>query len=128
LAGQGVFVCEEEVERRQAGFNGQDVGGGTREEVCGPLLDLVPEGRKLCYHVSSGFEGIRTVAEDGEKEQGGQLVAQERRQAHPRGGEPFDGHEGGLGLGQPFGEVWGCEYRGGEPVAQPADLLLWGKD
>ena len=34
-------------------------------------------------------------------------MAQEGGKAHPRGGEPLDGHEGSLGLGQSFGEMGG---------------------
>jgi len=49
-------------------------------------------------------------------------VAQEGGEAHPRWGEPFDGHKGGLGLGQPLGEVGGSGHRGGKPVSQPPDL------
>jgi len=74
--------------------------------------------------VCSGFESIRAVAEDGKEERGGQPVAQEGGEAHPRRGEPFDGHEGSLRLGQPFDEVRGRGDRGGEPVAQPPDLVL----
>ena len=55
-------------------------------------------------------------------------MAQKRGQADPRGGEPFDGHEGSLGFGQCHGEVWGGRERGREPVAQPSDLVLGGKD
>ena len=53
----------------------------------------------------SGPESIRAVAEDGEEQRGGQPVAQERGKAHPWGGEPFDGHEGSLGLGESLGKV-----------------------
>jgi len=49
-------------------------------------------------------------------------MAQERGETHPRGGEPFDGHKGRLGLGQPLGEVGGGGHRGGKPVTQPPDL------
>jgi len=55
--------------------------------------------------VHSGPESIRAVAEDGEEQRGGQPVAQERGKAHPWGGEPFDGHEGSLGLGESLGKV-----------------------
>jgi len=55
-------------------------------------------------------------------------VAQRRGETHPRESEPLDGYEGGLGLGQPFGEVRSGGDRGGEPGAQPADLVPGGKD
>ena len=43
-------------------------------------------------------------------------------------GEPFDGHEGTLGLGQSLGEVGRGGHRGGEPVAQPPDLVFGFED
>jgi len=51
-------------------------------------------------------------------------MAQERGETHPRGGDPFDGDKGGLGLGQSLGEVGGSGHRGGKPVSQPPDLAL----
>jgi len=51
-------------------------------------------------------------------------MAQEGGKTHPRGGEPFDGHEGSLGLGQSLGEVGGSGHRGGKPVSQPPDLAF----
>jgi len=122
------FVREEEFQRRETGLNGQDIRGSTRETVSGPSLDIVPEGGELPYYVHRGFEGMRAIAEDGEKEGGSQAVAQERGEAHPQGGEPFDSHESHLGFGQSFVEVGGCQDRGGEPVSQPAHLVLGGKD
>jgi len=74
-----VLVRYEEVERREAGLNGQDIGRGARETVGGPPLDLMLVGSELPHHVSSGLESIRTVAEDGEQEEEGQMVAEERR-------------------------------------------------
>jgi len=44
-------------------------------------------------------------------------------EANPRGGEAFNSHKGSLGLGQPFDKMGGGCDRGGEPVAQPADLF-----
>jgi len=122
--GQAVLVFKEEFEGREAGLDGQDVRGGAGEAVRGPPLDLVPEGRELPCYVNRGSEGIRPVAEDGKEERGGQTMAQEGQEAHPPGGEPFDSHEGSLGLGQSLGEVRNHGDRGGEPVAQPADLIL----
>jgi len=55
-------------------------------------------------------------------------MAQERGQAHPRGGEPLDCHKRGLGFSQPFGEVRGCRDRGGKPVPEPADLIFGVED
>jgi len=126
-AGQAVLVRKEEIERGEAGLNGQDIGRGAREAIRGPPLDLVSEGREPSRHVNSGLERIRPVAEDGEEERGGQPVAQGRGKAHPRGGEPFDGHERSLGLGQSLGKVWGRGDRRGEPVSQPTDLALGRK-
>jgi len=51
-------------------------------------------------------------------------MAQEGGEAHPRGGEPFDGHKGGLGLGQSLGEVGGGRHRWGKPVSQPPNLAF----
>jgi len=50
-------------------------------------------------HVGCEGEGIRAVAEDGEEEGGGQAMAQEGEEAHPRRGESLDHHEGRLSLG-----------------------------
>ena len=74
--------------------------------------------------MDSGFERVRTVAEDWEKKGRSQTMAQEGGQAHPRGGEPFDGHKRSLGFSQPFGEVRGCRDRWGKPVPEPSDLIL----
>jgi len=126
-AGQAVLVRKEEVMWGEAGFNGQDVGRGAGEAIRGPSLDLVPEGRELSRHVNGGFESIRAVAEDGKEERGGQLVAQERGQTHPRGGEPLYGHESSFGFSQSLGKVWGRGDGGGEPVSQPTDHVLGGK-
>jgi len=127
-AGQAAFVCEEEVDWRQAGLHGKDVDRGAGEAVRGPPLDLVPEGREFSCHVNSRFESVRAVAEDREKQRRCQPMAQEWRQAHPRGGEPLDGHKSSLGFRQPFGEVWGGRDRGGKPVPKPADLALRVED
>ena len=51
-------------------------------------------------------------------------MGEEGGEANPRGGESFDRDEGCQGLGQPFDEVRGGGDRGGEPVAQPPDLIL----
>ena len=51
-------------------------------------------------------------------------MAQEGGQAHPREGEPLNGHKRGLGFSQPFGEVRGCRDRWGKPVPEPADLIF----
>jgi len=77
----------------------------------------MPESSELSHHVHCGLEGVRAVAKDGEKERGGQTMAQERGEAHPRGGEPFDCHESRLDLGQSLCEVRGRTERGGEPVS-----------
>ena len=42
---QAVFIREEEIEWREGGLNGQDVGGGAHEAVGSSSLDLVPERR-----------------------------------------------------------------------------------
>ena len=55
-------------------------------------------------------------------------MAQERGQAHLGRGEPFDGHEGSLGFGKPFGEVCGSRDRGCEPISEPSDLMFGVKD
>jgi len=70
-----MFVREEEVQRWEAGFNGQDVGRSAREAIGCPPLGLVPEGGQFPRHVDGRFEGVGAVAEDWKKEQGGQSVA-----------------------------------------------------
>jgi len=126
--GQAAFVCEEEVKRGKAGLDGQDVDRGARETVRRPPLDLMPEGRQLSRHMDSRFAHVHAIAEDREKERGCQPMAQERGEAHPRGGEPLDGHESSLVLRQPFREVRGCRDRGREPISKPSDLLFRGED
>jgi len=78
--------------------------------------------------VGSGGEDVRAVAEDRDEERGGQTVAQKGGKAHPRGGEPSDGHKGSLGLGQSLGEVRRGGHRGGKPVSQPPDLVFGLED
>ena len=96
---QPAFIREEEIQRREAGLNGQDVSRGAHEAVGRPSLDLVPERGKLPDHVDCGNKGVRAIAEDGEEEGGGKSVAEERGEAHSWRGEAFDRHEGGLGFG-----------------------------
>jgi len=119
---KATFVCEEKVKRREAGLNGQDVSGGRHKSVCRPPLNHVPEQGELPYHVDSGHEDVRPVAEDWEKEGGGQFVAEKGREADARGRDSFDRHKGCLGLGKSFDEVGGGRKRGSEPVAEPSDL------
>jgi len=121
VAGQPALVGKEKANWREAGSNGQDVCRGARESIGWPPLDLGREIGELSRHVDCGFEGIHAKAEDGKRERGGQTVAKERREPQPRGGDPFEGHEGSLGLGQSLGQVTGCEERASEHIAQPAD-------
>ena len=113
---QAAFVLNEKLERCEAGFDSQDVGGGVHEAIGRPSLDLVPERAELPSHVNGGQEGVRPVAEDGEEEGEGQSVAEEGREADPWRGESFDRHKGRLGRGQSFDEVGGSGDPGGEPV------------
>jgi len=126
--GQTAFVREEEVQWGEAGLDGQDVDGGACEAVRRPHLDLVPEDREFPRHVGCGCEHFCAIAKDREKERRCQPMAQERGQAHPGGGEPLDGHEGSLGLDQPFGEVRGGRERRCEPISEPPDFVFGGKD
>jgi len=96
---QPALIREEEIEWGEAGFNGQDVGGGAHEAVGRPSLDLVPERGKLPDHVDRWDKGVRAIAEDGKEEGGGQPVAEVRGEADSRRGETFNPHEGSLGLG-----------------------------
>jgi len=58
-------------------------------------------------------EDVTPIAQNGEEKGRHQAVSEVRGEAHPRGGEPLDCHEGGLGLGEPFSEVGGgCQRRG----------------
>jgi len=96
---QPAFIREEEIERREAGLNGQDVGRGAHEAVGCQSLDLVPERGKLPDDVDRRNKGIRAIANDGEEEGGGKSVAEVRGEANSRRGETFDRHEGSLGFG-----------------------------
>ena len=96
---QPALVPKEEIEWREAGFNGQDVSGGAHKAVGRPSLDLVPERGKFPDHVGRGNKGVRAVAEDGKEEGGGESVAEVRGEANSRRGEAFDRHEGSLGFG-----------------------------
>jgi len=68
---QAALVLEEEVEGREAGLDCQNVDGGTHEAVGGLPLNLVPESGEFPSHMDGGREGVRAIAEDGEKEGGG---------------------------------------------------------
>jgi len=114
---QSAFVRKEKFERREAGLNGQDVGGGAHEAVGHPSLDLVPKRGELPGHVDCGREGVRTIAEDGKEERRGKPMAEKGGESDPWRGESFDGHERRLGFGYPFDEVGGSGDRGREPVA-----------
>jgi len=96
---QPAFICEEEIEWREASLNGQDVSGGVHEAVGRPSLDLVPEGGEFPDHMDRGNKGVRDMAEDGKEEGGGESVAEVRGEANSRRGETFDRHEGSLGFG-----------------------------
>jgi len=52
--GQAALVRKENREWGEAGLDGQDVGGGTREAIGCPSLDLVPECGELPIHVDGG--------------------------------------------------------------------------
>ena len=69
--GEPTFVPQEEVKRGEAGLDGQNIGGGAEETIGGPPLDLMPEDGELSYHVGSGGEDVRAIAEDREEERGG---------------------------------------------------------
>jgi len=122
--GQAALVPEEKLERWEASLYGQDVGRGAYEAVGRRPLDLVPEHGKLPGHEGRGHEGVSPIANDGEEKGGGQSMAEERGKAYPRRGESFDRHESRLRLGQPLDEVGCSGERGGEPIAQPPDLVL----
>jgi len=111
------LVCEEKPQQWAAGLDGQDICRPIHEAIGRPSLDLVPEHGELPNHVGAGHEDVRAIAEDGEKEGGGQSMAEQGREADPRGGESLDRHAGRLGLAQPFDKMVGSGDRGGEPVA-----------
>jgi len=96
---QPAFIREEEIERREAGLNGQDVSGGAHEAVGRPSRDLVPERGKLPDHVDRWNKGVCAIPEDGKEEGGGKSVAEVRGEANSRRGETFDRHKGSLGFG-----------------------------
>jgi len=96
---QPAFVPEEEIKWREAGLNGQYVGGGAHKAVGRPSLDLVPERGKLPGHVDRGNKGVRAIAENGKEEGGSKSLAEVRREANTRKGETLDRHEGSLGFG-----------------------------
>ena len=68
---QAVLVCQEKLKQREAGFDGQDVGGGTHEAVSRPPLDLMPKDGELPSHVDGRYEGVGAIAQDAEEEGGG---------------------------------------------------------
>jgi len=82
---QASLVCKEEPERWEAGLDGQDISRGRHEAIGCPSLDLVPEHGEFPNHVGGGHEDVRTIAEDGEEQGGGQSMAEEGREADPRG-------------------------------------------
>jgi len=63
---QSALVLKEKLEWREAGLDGQDVSGGTREALGCPPLDLMPECGELPSHVDGGQKGVRAIAEDGD--------------------------------------------------------------
>jgi len=67
----------------------------------------VPEDRLFAHHIYRRVEDVSPIAQDGEEKGRSQAVAEVRGETHPRGGEPLNCHEGGLGFGQPFSEVGG---------------------
>jgi len=79
---------------------------------------------KFPGHVDGGNEGVRAIAEDGDKKGGGQSMAEERREADPGGRKAFYSNKCRLGLGQSLEEVSGGGERRSEPVTQPPDLCL----
>ena len=81
---QTTLVRDEEPERWESGFYGQDICGGRHETVGRPPLDLVPEHGELPDHVGGGHEDVCAIAEDGDQEGGGQSMAEEGREADPR--------------------------------------------
>ena len=96
---QSALILEEKFERREAGLDGQDVGGGAHEAIGRPSLDLVPERGEFPGHVDRGQKGVRAIAENGKEEAGGKPVAEEGGEADPWRGETFDSHKGSLGFG-----------------------------
>jgi len=125
---QASLVREEELERREAGLDGQDVCGGRHETISWPSLDLVPEYGELSNHVDGGNEDVRAIAKDGEREGGGQSMAEEGGEADPWWGETLNSDEGCLGLGQPFDKREGSGDQRGEPIAWPPDLTAGCED
>ena len=70
------------------------------------------------------MEDVPSVAQDREKQGRSQIVTEDGGETHPWSGEPFDRHEGGLRIGQLFGEVVGAEERRSEPETEPPELSL----
>ena len=62
---QASFGREEELERWEAGLDGQDIRGGRHEAISCPPLDLVPEHGELPNHVDGGHEDVRAIIRSG---------------------------------------------------------------
>jgi len=50
--------CEKELERWEAGLDGQDIRGGRHEAISRPSLGLVPENGELPNYVDGGHENV----------------------------------------------------------------------
>lgn len=70
-------------------------------------LTLVLEDRQCSQHMHRRVEDLTPITQDGEETGRSQAVAEVTGETHPRVGEPFNRHEGGLRFGEPFSEVRG---------------------
>ena len=109
------FVVQQYIQGGKGGIDRQDVSWRAVEAVCRPSLDHVPVESLFFHHVDRRGEDVHMVAQDGEEKRCSQAMTEEGRQAHPRGGEPLDRHEGCLGLSQSFSKVRGGGERRSEP-------------
>ena len=117
-------VFNQEGEGRQAGFDGEDRDGSRRKTIRDPSLDPSSEGVEFVLHLQEGSEEVCTIQEHRGDERGGQAVTEVGGKSFPRWRQIFDSFEGTLGKGEPPREMWISRERGGEPIAEPPDLLL----
>ena len=111
----------------EAGFDGKDRDWGRGEAVGNPSLGPSPEGIELVLHLQARGEEVCSVQKHWGDEGGGKAMAEERREAFPRGGQALDCFKGPLGEGQSPGEVRVSGEGGGKPVAEPPDFILRGE-
>jgi len=65
---QAYLVRKEQVKRREARLNGQNVGRGAGKAVCVPSLGLVPKGREFSHHMDSRGEHVPAIPKNAKEQ------------------------------------------------------------